>query len=185
MGVPELGMDGVCMVAERWGGEGMSEMQRIVEQLQRAFDGHAWHGPAVREVLAGMTAADAAARPLQQAHSIWDIVLHIAAWENVVRRRLQGEVIDDLPSEDDWPGMREASEEAWRLTVQRLEQGNRALRDAITQQDEARLEEMVPGKGYSVYTMLHGIIQHDLYHAGQIAVLKKALSGALDPSLLS
>jgi len=154
----------------------MSEMQRINEQLQRAFEGHAWHGPAVREVVADVTASGAAARPLPQAHSIWEIVLHIGVWENVVRRRLQGEVIDDLPPEEDWPAVRNASEDAWRVTVQDLEQGHRALREAIMQQDEARLEEMVSGKGYSVYTMLHGIIQHDLYHAGQIAVLKKALS---------
>jgi uncharacterized damage-inducible protein DinB len=154
----------------------MSEMQRIVEQLQRAFDGQASHGPAVREVFAGITASGAAAKPLRQAHSIWELALHIAVGEDVVRRRLQGEVIDDLPPDEDWPAVRDTSEDAWRVTLQDLERGHRALREAIEQQDEARLEEMVAGKNYSVYTMLHGIIQHDVYHAGQIAVLKKDLS---------
>jgi uncharacterized damage-inducible protein DinB len=154
----------------------MSEIQKIVDQLQKAFEGHAWHGPAVREVLADITASGAAAKPLPEAHSIWDIVSHITVWENVVRRRLQGEMLDDLPPEEDWPAIRDASEDTWRVAVQDLEQGNRALRQAILQQDEGCLEEIVPGKGYSVYTMLHGIIQHDLYHAGQIAVIKKALS---------
>jgi uncharacterized damage-inducible protein DinB len=153
----------------------MSEIHRIAEQLQRAFEGQAWHGPAVRELLAGIAASGAAAKPLRQAHSIWEIVLHIAVWENVVRRRLQGEVIDELPPEEDWPAVRNASEDTWRAAVQDLERENRALREAILQQGEACLEEAVPAKGYSVYTMLHGIIQHDLYHAGQIAVLKKTL----------
>jgi hypothetical protein len=65
----------------------MSEIQRIEDQLRRAFEGHAWHGPAVRELLADVTAAKAAGRPLPSAHSIWEIVLHMATWERVVRRR--------------------------------------------------------------------------------------------------
>jgi uncharacterized damage-inducible protein DinB len=128
----------------------------------------------MREILADVTAPRAAAKPLAEAHSIWDIILHMTVWEDVVRRRLLGEAIDDLPPEKDWPAIRELSEDYWRETVLELEQGNLALRRAIQQQGEARLDEMVPGKDHSVYTMLHGIIQHDLYHAGQIAVLKKA-----------
>jgi uncharacterized damage-inducible protein DinB len=154
----------------------MSEIQRIEDQLRRAFEGHAWHGPAVRELLADVTAAKAAARPLSDAHSIWEIVLHIATWEEVVRRRLQGEAIADLPPAQDWPSVRDISEAAWRKAIDDLERVHGALRQAIAQSDEARLAEMVPGKEHSVYLMLHGIIQHDLYHAGQIAVLKKAPS---------
>jgi uncharacterized damage-inducible protein DinB len=152
----------------------MNEIQSIVDQLQRAFEGHAWHGPAVRELLADVSAAQADARPIAQAHSIWEIVLHISTWEHIVRRRLQGEVIDELPDEEDWPAVRDTSEAAWRKAVQDLEERNRALRDAVAQLDEARLTAKVPGKDHSVYIMLHGIIQHDLYHAGQVAVLKKA-----------
>jgi uncharacterized damage-inducible protein DinB len=152
----------------------MSEMQRIEEQLQRAFEGQAWHGPAVRELLADVSAANAAMKPLSSAHSIWEIALHIATWEGVVRRRLQGQVISDLPPEQDWPAIQDTSEAAWRKTIQDLEHANHALREAITQVDDSRLAEKVPGKDHSVYTMLQGIIQHDLYHAGQIALLKKA-----------
>jgi uncharacterized damage-inducible protein DinB len=152
----------------------MNEIQSIVDQLQRAFEGHAWHGPAVRELLADVSAAQADARPIAQAHSIWEVVLHISTWEHIVRRRLQGEVIDELPDEEDWPAVRDTSEAAWRKAVQDLEERNRALRDAVAQLDEARLTAKVPGKDHSVYIMLHGIIQHDLYHAGQVAVLKKA-----------
>jgi uncharacterized damage-inducible protein DinB len=152
----------------------MNEIQRIEDQLRRAFEGHAWHGPAVRELLADVTADKAAARPLSDAHSIWEIVLHIATWEEVARRRLQGETVADLPSEQDWPPVLDTSEAAWRQTLDGLERGHRALRESIARSDEARLAEMVPGKEHSVYYLLHGIIQHDLYHAGQIAVLKKA-----------
>jgi uncharacterized damage-inducible protein DinB len=152
----------------------MSELQRIEDQLQRAFEGNAWHGPAVRELLADVTAARAAAKPLPTAHSIWEIALHMATWEGVVRQRLQGEAVGDLPPEHDWPPVRDTSEAAWRQTIENLERANRALRGAIAQFDERRLGEQVPGKDHSVYTMLHGIIEHDLYHAGQIAVLKKA-----------
>jgi uncharacterized damage-inducible protein DinB len=152
----------------------MSEIQRIEEQLQRAFEGNAWHGPAVRELLADVTAAQAAGRPLPNAHSIWEIALHITTWERVVLRRLQGETVVNLPAERDWPPVRETGEAAWRQTVRDLEQANHDMRAAVAQSTEARLGDIVPGKDHSVYVMLHGIIQHDLYHAGQIAVLKKA-----------
>jgi len=152
----------------------MSEMQRIEDQLGRAFEGHAWHGPAVRELLANVTAAKAVARPLSDAHNIREIVLHIATWEEVVRRRFQGEAVADLPPEQDWPLVQDISEAAWRKVIDDLERGHRSLREAIARSGEMQLAEMVPGKEHSVYHMLHGVIQHDLYHAGQIAVLKKA-----------
>jgi uncharacterized damage-inducible protein DinB len=155
-------------------GEIMTETQRIIDQLRRAFEQDAWHGPAVRELLADVTADRAAAKPLAHSHSIWEIVLHMSTWENIVRRRLQGEMISDLPAEEDWPAVRDPSETAWRQTLQDLEQANQALREAIAHVDETHLAETVPGKSHSVYTMLHGLIQHDLYHAGQIAVLKRA-----------
>jgi uncharacterized damage-inducible protein DinB len=152
----------------------MSEMQRVEEQLRRAFEGDAWHGPAVRELLVDVTAAKAASKPLSNVHSIWEIVLHMATWETVVRHRLLGESIGDLPPEQDWPPVQDTHEAAWRQAVHELEEANRALRQTIARSNDVRLAEMVPGKAHSVYHMLHGIIQHDLYHAGQIAVLKKA-----------
>jgi uncharacterized damage-inducible protein DinB len=152
----------------------MTEIQRIEDQLRRAFNGQAWHGPAVRELLADVTAAQAAARPLSNAHSIWEIALHMATWEEVVRRRLQGERVADLPPEQDWPPVLDTGEAAWHTVIERLEWANRTLREAMAQLDDSHLAEKVAGKDHSVYIMLHGVIQHDLYHAGQIAILKKA-----------
>ena len=154
----------------------MSEIKRIHDQFRRAFEGEAWHGPSLQELLHGVTAKTAAAKPLPGAHSIWEIVGHIAAWDNVVRRRLAGEMIADLEDEENFPSVQDPSEEAWQQTLQHLTREHHALRAAMAQLDDARLREMVPGKSHSVYGMLHGVIQHDLYHAGQIALLKKAQS---------
>ena len=152
----------------------MAEVERIADQLRRAFEGKAWHGPSVREVLAGVTAEQAARQPLPDAHSIWEIVVHIGVWEAFVRRRLEGEVITDVPPEQDWPPVADTSEAAWKRTLEDLERGHQRLRKVISELPESRLSETVSGMGYSVYFMLHGVVQHDLYHAGQIALLKKA-----------
>lgn len=154
----------------------MSEVERIADQLKRAYEGKAWHGPAVREVLAGVTAEQAARRPLANAHNIWELVVHIGVWEAFVRRRLEGEVITDVPPEQDWPPVTATEAAAWKQTLAQLEVGHLKLRKALAALPEARLSETVQGMGYSVYFMLHGVVQHDLYHAGQIALLKKSVS---------
>ena len=152
----------------------MSETERIAEQLKRAFEGEAWHGPAVQEVLAGVTAAGAAARPIASAHSIWEITLHLAAWEDAVRRRLTGERVE-LTDAEDWPPVTETTEAAWAALRARLESGNRALREAILRFDPDQLDRPPGANRSTAYVQMHGAIQHDLYHAGQIAVLKKGI----------
>ena len=154
----------------------MTEVERIQDQLKRAYEGGAWHGPSVREVLAGVSAPQAHARPLQNAHSIWELVHHIAVWENVGRRRLEGDRAEiDISSPEDWPPADDTSELAWEQAKAALDRGHDALRQAIDSLEETRLNEpILPGLS-TVYVTLHGVIQHDLYHAGQIAMLKKAL----------
>ena len=153
----------------------MTEIERILDQLQRAYEGNAWHGPAVREVLAGVTAAQAAARPLENAHTIWELVHHIAVWESVVRRRLEGERSEiNISSPEDWPPPDDKSEAAWEQAKASLDRGHHALREAIARVSESRLDEPILEGLSTVYVTLHGAIQHDLYHAGLIAILKKA-----------
>jgi len=152
----------------------MSEIKRINDQLKRAFEGTAWHGPYVSEVLAGVTAEQAAAHPIAGAHSIWEIVLHIRTWERVGLRRIEEWVPIEVPDEEDWPVVTETTDHAWKNALNRLRLNHAALREVIARLDEARLADIVPGTQYSVYFLLHGVIQHDLYHAGQIALLKKA-----------
>ena len=153
----------------------MTEVQRIADQLRRAYEGDAWVGPSLRGLLDGVTAAQAAHRSIPQAHTIWELVLHITVWESVVRRRLAGEALEPT-GEHDWPPVRDIGDVAWKKALADLERGHLALREAIAGLTDARLNDPVPGKGYSVYFMLHGLVQHDLYHAGQIALLKKAVS---------
>jgi uncharacterized damage-inducible protein DinB len=151
----------------------MTECERIADQLRRAMDGGAWHGPAVRELLKEMPASTAAAKPIPGGHSIWEIVLHVAAWTSAVRRRLHGEQAD-LPPEEDWPAIHETGPEAWAAALGKLEDEHRRLLHDLEQLDVGRLDEpIVPGKS-SVYMHLQGLAQHHTYHAGQIALLRKA-----------
>ena len=180
----------------------MDEMKRIVDLLDRAGGGDAWHGPSVDATLAGVTTAQAAARPIIDGHSIWELALHIAVWERAVARRFAGERFDPT-AEEDWSppevemadrtyavigviprasgkdassGNRatKAADDAWARTVADVRTARSELRAAMLAFDSHRLDTTVQGKNYSFYVMAHGIVQHDLYHAGQIALLKKA-----------
>src|SRR5262245_59839004 len=153
----------------------MTETHRINSQLKRAQEGQAWHGPSLHELLDGVTAEQASARPISNAHSIWELVNHIGAWEQIALRRLEGESEIEIPDEINFPPVTESSEAAWQATLQSFEASHRSLREGIKKIDDARLEEIATGTSYSIYVLLHGVIQHNLYHAGQIALLKKAL----------
>jgi uncharacterized damage-inducible protein DinB len=153
----------------------MSETARIADQLRRAFSGDAWHGDSLLEILDGVNAAQAAARPIPHAHTIWELVLHIAAWDGAVRRRLGGEAVA-LPDEQNFPPVRDTSESAWRKTMEHLRRVHDELVQTVSEFPDTRLAAQVPGKEgahYNFYYMLHGVVQHELYHAGQIALLKK------------
>ena len=96
----------------------MTEIDRILDLLKRAFEGHAWHGPSVREVLAGVTAEQAHARPVPNGHTIWELVRHIAVWEDVGRRRLKGDRAQiKISSTEDWPPPEDTSEAAWESAL--------------------------------------------------------------------
>jgi len=153
----------------------MTEATRIADQLRRAFGGEAWHGDSVFEILDGVTAAQAAAHPIKNAHSIWELVLHIAAWDGAVLRRLGGVAVE-LSDAENFPQVTDASETAWRTALARVRRVHEELVAAVATLLESRLYEMVPGKEgahYTFYYMLQGVAQHELYHAGQIALLKK------------
>ena len=153
----------------------MAEVERIADQLKRAFAGEAWHGPALAEILAGVTAPQAAARPLNGVHSIWELVLHIAAWEQACLRRLRGDRAQ-LSAEEDWRMPADMSESSWQQTIAALRQAHEELCGAVSKLDESRLDQPIIEGMSSVYVTLHGVVQHSLYHAGQIAILKKAVS---------
>ena len=156
----------------------MTEVERILDQFRRAFEGEAWHGPAVLPLLNGISAVEASAHPIPHAHSIWELVLHISAWERACMRRLEGDRAQ-LSDQEDWQAINETTEEAWQKTKEELIDNHRKLLTVIGSLDKSRLDQPIiedPSTPFStVYVTLYGGVQHDLYHAGQIALLKKAL----------
>jgi uncharacterized damage-inducible protein DinB len=150
----------------------MNDVEFLADQLQRAYRGEAWHGPSLRENLAGVTLQQARAKPSEAVHNIWEIVMHVGAWVCAVRRRLAGEILD-LSPEQDWPAIDGGSEAAWQQTLAALDQEQNRLFEAIRALPAESLKKGVAGLNYSVRFMLEGVIQHNLYHAGQIALIKK------------
>ena len=153
-----------------------AEIHRLEEQLRRALEGEAWHGPSVLELLAGLSAAQAASHPIAGAHSIWELVLHIRSDYDLVLRRLAGDG-RQLTAAEDWPVCPSATEENWRQTVQELKRLNETLRQAVRDFPDERLDDpLVSEAPYTAHTHFIGVTQHNLYHAGQIALLKRALA---------
>jgi uncharacterized damage-inducible protein DinB len=153
----------------------MSETARLADQIRRAFEGDARYGESVLEILAGVDAKAAAARPIPNAHGIWELVLHISAWDKVVVRRAGGEAMTPSNKEN-FPTVTNTSEAAWHKALALLKDTHAELVKTVTAFPDSRLLEQVPGKKqayYNFYYMFSGIVQHELYHAGQIALLKK------------
>jgi uncharacterized damage-inducible protein DinB len=153
----------------------MSDTARLSDQIRRAFEGDAWHGDSVLELLADVDAKTAGAHPIKKAHSIWELVLHIAAWDDAVRRRSGGKAVR-LSAKQNFPPVTDTSEAAWRKAIEHLKRTHDELVKAVAAFPDSRLQEQVPGKTakyYNFFYMFSGIVQHELYHAGQIALLKK------------
>jgi uncharacterized damage-inducible protein DinB len=156
----------------------MREIDRMLDQMDRAFSGDAWHGPSLMSLLDGISAEDASKHAVRGAHSIWELVHHLGAWNAIVQHRLQGQDVD-VTSERDWPPVWEVSEAAWKRALENLSESHARLRSAVAGIKDEQLDLMdqkTSGPNTSRYVVVHGVIQHDLYHAGQIAVLRKAIA---------
>jgi uncharacterized damage-inducible protein DinB len=152
----------------------MTEVERIQDQFRRARQGQAWHGPSLYELLDEVTPAQAAAHPIPNAHSIWELANHIITWESIVLRRLSGERTGEVDEEVNFPPVKEVSETAWQATRARLQQSEKAVLSKIGTLRPYQLDDTVPRKFWTIYFELHGLVQHSLYHCGQIALLIKA-----------
>jgi uncharacterized damage-inducible protein DinB len=154
----------------------MTECSRLADQIRRAFDGEAWHGDALVEVLSNVSAAQAAARPIKNAHTIWEIVLHIAAWDRAVLRRIGGTAVN-LSDSENFPAILDTGELAWETAVEQTRRVHSDLVKAVSAFPDSRLPEQVLGKEkqpyYDYFYMFAGIAQHETYHTGQIVLLKK------------
>jgi uncharacterized damage-inducible protein DinB len=159
----------------------MNETARLAALLRQACDGEpgrddAWHGPSLKKVLQGVGAAQASRKPISGGHSIWELVLHIAVWDEICARRLEGEVIHATTgSPEDWPEVGETSEARWQEARARLLRAQAELARVVESLAEERLAEPVPGWDWPNHLMIHGTLHHDVYHAGQIALLKRGL----------
>ena len=161
----------------------MTERERVLDMLARVHSGDPWHGPSVMASLDGIDAVRASARPLPETHSIWEIAQHVIAWRREVAARLRGKP-PSTPTSGDWPAPGTGGP-AWAETKAALEASHRELVAAVADLADAALERPVGqsrdaavGAGVSVAIMLHGIVQHDVYHAGQMSILAKALRSA-------
>lgn len=153
-----------------------TERDRILDELRRAWDGDPWHGDALRSLLDGMTAEQAAARPIAGAHNTWELVLHLTSWTREVARRLRDGVARD-PEDGDWPPVHGD----FGAAVEALGRAQANLLEAVEQLSPTRLDEVMGdardrplGAGVTFAVMLLGVAQHLAYHAGQIAILRKA-----------
>lgn len=133
----------------------------------------AWHGPALRELLDGVTAERAAVKPVSGAHSIWELVHHIEAWEREALAVAGGKTHEVLAGDADWPPVGATTAEAWQSALERLESTTHNLVASIRAMADEKLKEPAGGREFNFYFLLHGVVQHNLYHAGQIALLKK------------
>jgi hypothetical protein len=155
-----------------------TETHRIADQLRRAFSDDAWHGPALNELLADVTEDQASTRPLPSAHSIWELTLHIELWAHAALEATKGTSMPKLYNPPrDWPSAGKSAS-AWTSTRERLFASGEQLAQAIEGFGDERLQEIVPGREYDFYHLFHGIVQHSLYHGGQIAILKRAVTSS-------
>ena len=158
---------------------GRVQVAGIEEQLERVFEGEAWHGTPILGALADVSFAQAISRPIAGGHSIWEIVNHMTSWLLIVRERVGGVTRSEIPQDLDWPTPTVDTEEAWRDSKDRLRMSYVGLREFLGELVDDDLKASVEGKirTYSAYVELHGVIQHSTYHAGQIAVLAKGTGG--------
>ena len=154
----------------------MREIDRICAQMKRALEGEAWHGPSLLEILGDVNAREAAAKPDPGVHSIWEIALHLLATQELMLSRLAG-VSRQLTPEEDWPPAPEPTAEGWEDACDRLRRGEERLRASLAAFPEERLSEPLVTPGSSAYNNFHGHVQHNLYHAGQMMLLKKMVRG--------
>ena len=151
----------------------MNESKRLAEQMSKALNGGAWHGPSWREALDGIGREEAIHRPIPEAHSIAEVLLHATTWNDVVRRRLEGES-PDVSDAEDWPSVAFPNEDAWRVAVARFFETGRALVETVERFPPEKLHAKRPGVDDTWHGLAIGQLQHVLYHAGQVGLLRKS-----------
>ncbi len=149
----------------------MSEIERIGRLLEQTFEGKPYYGPSVLDALTGVRADVAVRQPPWSAHRIWDIVAHLTAELIYAREVIDGTAGPWIAGETTWPVLTDTSEAAWQKAINDLKKANRALVRAVKKLDDAVLDKKPIQVRGPFYVMLHGTLQHNIYHAGQISLL--------------
>lgn len=159
--------------------KGRAELRLLLRLIDQGFDHAAWHGPTLAGAIRGVTAKQAAWRPAARRHCVWEIVLHTAYWKYAVRRRLMGGAQGGFPrSGSNWPALPDVLDERhWRADVRLLKDEHRKLRRAVAALQADALGRRLAKKRWTTSETIHGIAMHDLYHAGQIQLLKRLRTG--------
>lgn len=146
----------------------------LLQQVDEAYERSAWHGPNLRGSLRGVRAGQASWRPAGGRHNVWELLMHAAYWKYAVRRRLTGEKRGSFDAKgSNWfERPVTATEKAWREDVALLDREHRALRSAIEELPEEALDLRSAGSRHTNARLIHGIAAHDVYHAGQIQLVK-------------
>jgi uncharacterized damage-inducible protein DinB len=153
----------------------MTEREVLLTQIDQAFNRRSWHGTNLRGSVRGLTALEAAWRPRPDRHNIQEIVVHAAYWKYVVTRRLTGEKRGSFPLKgSNWFPRQGSDTAAWRTDLRLLEDCHGRLRATIATLEPESLRRKVGGSETAL-SLVSGIIAHDLYHAGQIQLLKRLI----------
>lgn len=153
----------------------MNAPEELAAAVRRTVCGPMWHGPSINEALDGLTYVAANSRPIPGAHTIWELVLHVASWADIARTRLGPTIMRDPVRSKDWPPVPAPSPSTWRQAVEQVGSAYDALANQVEWLKLEDLSRTVPGRDYTVETMIRGVIEHGTYHAGQIAILRRAL----------
>jgi uncharacterized damage-inducible protein DinB len=152
----------------------MSERKRLLDLVDRAYRAQAWHGPSLLETLAGLTPALAAKSVVRGGHSIWELVEHVASWNEIVAERLDGKQ-PVVTQARNFPALPKPTPAAWKASVARLARTQARFRRAVAAFPVAKLGRLRGKTGQTWNVLIHGQIQHQLWHGGQIAMLRRAL----------
>ena len=152
----------------------MAELLRLIDE---AYEVKTWHGPNLRGSLRGLSAHEASRRPAPGRHNIWEVAVHAAYWKYTVRRRILGEKRGSFPLKGSNWFTRPAPGADWKADLRLLDDVHRGMRDAIAALDESDLPKKPPGSKVSNEAIISGIAFHDVYHAGQIQLLKRFVRG--------
>ena len=149
----------------------MSEVKFLRDQIETTYKGDSWHGPNLVNTLKGIDYKQAMKRPIEHRHTIWELTDHTSFWMEEVWKSVKDHKGLEPDMDKNWPEMG-ATEEEWQQSVARLEAAVNMVLDALAEWREEHLYEMVPGEKYTFKQMLHGAVHHNLYHAGQINLLR-------------